>query len=388
MENENKALKIHHVSMEDLENWNSINSDGSVTTAILADGSVTTPKLADLAVTTGKIADRAITSIKLSTEIAIQALPNGGVALGGFNEPVGEHAVVIGCSARGTASGNRSIAIGCIPSSTHDYSSVYSAGNNGCRSTAARQFMMGGTSATPTAYSAVTIISDERDKTDISDLKYDALDFINRIKPAQYKLNFREDYRILEEITEDEFTTLDDYEKVHRIHEIPVYEIDHLVEYVVVDCDCGIEHDRPVTIKTVQCTNRNEAIEQYRDLRAKQKDVTVEMLSDHFIDEHTKVIRKIKIYSRELLNDGSKARDRYHNGFIAQQVKQVADEMGFDFCGFKDHAINDGDDLYSLTYQEFVAPLVGAIQQLTKETELLTDQLEQLEKRLSALESK
>jgi len=49
-------------------------------------------------------------------------------------------------------------------------------------------------------------------------------------------------------------------------------------------------------------------------------------------------------------------------GFIAQEVEKVAQELGFDFSGV-DKPKND-NDFYSLRYDEFVVPLVKAVQEL------------------------
>ncbi len=85
--------------------------------------------------------------------------------------------------------------------------------------------------------------------------------------------------------------------------------------------------------------------------------------------------RQFKMNSRELYfeqgkqrdfnakNDGSKAGKRFHQGFVAQEVKKVIEEMNVDFAGYQDHKINGGEDVLSLGYTEFIAPIVKAIQQ-------------------------
>ncbi len=65
--------------------------------------------------------------------------------------------------------------------------------------------------------------------------------------------------------------------------------------------------------------------------------------------------------------DGSKTRSRFHQGFIAQDVKKVLEEQRVDFGGFQDHSIAAGKDVMSLGYTEFIAPLVKAIQELAAE---------------------
>jgi hypothetical protein len=69
--------------------------------------------------------------------------------------------------------------------------------------------------------------------------------------------------------------------------------------------------------------------------------------------------------------DGTRKRSRKHQGFIAQEVKQATTELGVDFGGYQDHAVNGGQDVLSLGYEEFIAPMVKAIQELNAEIQLL-----------------
>ncbi|MFI5220377.1 MAG: tail fiber domain-containing protein [Bacteroidia bacterium] len=58
-----------------------------------------------------------------------------------------------------------------------------------------------------------------------------------------------------------------------------------------------------------------------------------------------------------------------YSGFIAQEVEDVANKLGYNFSGVH-HPEND-KDTYTLSYAEFVVPLVKAIQELSKQnTEL------------------
>jgi len=77
-------------------------------------------------------------------------------------------------------------------------------------------------------------------------------------------------------------------------------------------------------------------------------------------------------------NDGSKAGKRPHYGLVAQEVKEVMNDLGVDFAGYLDSKIDGGEDVLSLGYAEFIAPMIKAIQQqqhmieqLQKEIELL-----------------
>jgi hypothetical protein len=68
-----------------------------------------------------------------------------------------------------------------------------------------------------------------------------------------------------------------------------------------------------------------------------------------------------------ITHDGTHKRTRYHHGLIAQEVKQTMDAMGVDFGGYQDHTINGGDAVLSLGYEELIAPLIKAIQELKAE---------------------
>ncbi len=61
---------------------------------------------------------------------------------------------------------------------------------------------------------------------------------------------------------------------------------------------------------------------------------------------------------------GSMARQRYHHGFIAQDIEALIHETGLDFGGYQDHSVNGGNDVKSLGYEELLAPLVKAVQEL------------------------
>jgi hypothetical protein len=68
-----------------------------------------------------------------------------------------------------------------------------------------------------------------------------------------------------------------------------------------------------------------------------------------------------------LTHDGTHKRNRFHQGLIAQEVKTTMDAMGVDFGGYQDHKVNGGQDALSLGYEEMIAPLIKAIQELKAE---------------------
>lgn len=68
-----------------------------------------------------------------------------------------------------------------------------------------------------------------------------------------------------------------------------------------------------------------------------------------------------------LNHDGTHKRSRLHHGLVAQEVKAVMDSMGVDFGGYQDHTIKGGDAVMSIGYEEMIAPLIKAVQELKAE---------------------
>ena len=68
-----------------------------------------------------------------------------------------------------------------------------------------------------------------------------------------------------------------------------------------------------------------------------------------------------------LTHDGTHKRTRFHHGLIAQEVKQVIDEMGVDFSGYQDFKVAGGDDRLTIVYNELITPMIKAIQELKAE---------------------
>lgn len=75
-----------------------------------------------------------------------------------------------------------------------------------------------------------------------------------------------------------------------------------------------------------------------------------------------------------------------YTGFLAQEVEQAALAIGYEFSGY--HAPKDKSGLYSLSYEQFVVPLVKAMQEQQVIITHQQKQIELLEKRLTALEAK
>ena len=76
--------------------------------------------------------------------------------------------------------------------------------------------------------------------------------------------------------------------------------------------------------------------------------------------------------------DFSKSTAIRQSGFIAQEVEKTAKETGYNFNGV--HAPESESDNYSLSYAQFVVPLVKGMQEQQKTIEQLQLQIEELKK--------
>ncbi len=72
------------------------------------------------------------------------------------------------------------------------------------------------------------------------------------------------------------------------------------------------------------------------------------------------------------------------SGFVAQEVEKAALASGYDFSGIT--RPRNGHDLYSLSYESFVVPLVKAVQEQEQIIESQNKKIEMLEKRVDSLE--
>lgn len=156
------------------------------------------------------------------------------------------------------------------------------------RASGSNQVQLGDSNTTTYAYGAVQNRSDARDKTDVRDTVL-GLNFINSLRPVDYRWDIREDYQDLKEVT--------------------------------------------------------------------LKDGTV------------------KTQAVAVPQDGSRSRDRFHHGLIAQEVKAAANSQGVDFGGYQDHSVDGGADVLSIGYTELIAPLIKAVQELSAENAELKERL-------------
>ena len=95
--------------------------------------------------------------------------------------------------------------------------------------------------------------------------------------------------------------------------------------------------------------------EDYRPLAPNKDDFDTDEL---YKEAQLQWLEDVKLSN--ITHDGTHKRTRYHQGFIAQEVMA----LGSDFGGIQDHKIKGGDDVLSICYDELIAPLVKAIQEL------------------------
>jgi trimeric autotransporter adhesin len=78
--------------------------------------------------------------------------------------------------------------------------------------------------------------------------------------------------------------------------------------------------------------------------------------------------------------DPNENEGKVFSGFIAQEVEKAAQESGYDFAGV-DKPKNE-NDLYTLRYADFVAPLVKAVQEMNARVDRMEKENEQLKQQI------
>jgi len=187
--------------------------------------------------------------------------------------------------ANNTASNNTAVGVNALNANT-TFTNISALGSN-TAVTASNQVQLGDSATTTYVYGTVQNRSDLRDKAEIRDTVL-GLDFINELRPVDYKWDIRDDYK----------------------SEMPLNE-----------------EDMPAWLESVNLSN--------------------------------------------LTHNGTHTRSRFHHGLIAQEVKDVIEASGVDFGGFQDHNVGGGQDVLSIGYDELIAPMIKAIQELTARINVL-----------------
>lgn len=108
---------------------------------------------------------------------------------------------------------------------------------------------------------------------------------------------------------------------------------------------------------------------QIRSDRRDKSDITDTSLGLDFISQLKPVDYK------RTPRTGENKGERTHHGFIAQDLRSLIEETGLDFGGYQDQSIAGGEDVLTIGYTEFIAPMVKAIQELLVKVEDLENQL-------------
>jgi len=418
----------------------------SIGTAQILDNSVTGSKIIDNAISAAKI--QSITALARNIAIGVNSslavshsvgnmaigdnanITTAGAGIEGGNTAVGAnsritsgiHNIAVGSGAQVTAvSSSGSMAIGRENYASHMNAAIISPNTNSARraSQANNTVTLGHSSTTVGGWSAWNNLSDARDKRDASPLKYDPLAFVNALTPKQYRTDYRSEYRCFKEINEAGYRALAEYEKRHRVHEADIYAIEGTdIEWIEDPCiltnNGRIKDMKDVPDYLSSKTAKGRYSTKYLCKYAKSKEVAAQKFKDDdclklpsiaeswnqfcktygpeaeidsFIQSCTKLARKARFLMVEQEPDGTYAGNRYHWGFMAQEVEQAAKSMGIDCPAVQYLAHNkdkdgipEGDDLYTMGYTELIAPLVGAVQQLAGTVKQLQDEIAELKK--------
>jgi hypothetical protein len=202
------------------------------------------------------------------------------------------------------------------------------------RVSGSNQVQLGNSQTVTYFHNTAQVRSDARDKADIVDEPL-GVDFLKKVRPRQFRWNHRDSYDVLKRKivltgADGEYGVLDGSTKMG------VVTVADGTGHLLIDDDVklgALSALRNGTVADVQITIESELM--------------------------------------RLPQDGSKKRKRAHNGVIAQELKAACDELGVDFAGLQHHAVNGGDDVWSVGYEEFIAVLIKSVQELTARVEAL-----------------
>jgi len=212
--------------------------------------------------------------------------------------------------------GNNNTAIGADSLSNNtSYSNTTGIGYS-TRVTGSDQVQLGNSSTTTYTYGTVQNRSDIRDKADVRDTAL-GLDFINGLRPVDFKWDMRDDYR-------------------------PI---------------------KPAAVLKPEDISKSAT--------KKEKKEYAEQLAAYnsYLISNDQWLEASKLAN--ITHDGTYKRSRFHHGLIAQEVKTLIAETGIDFGGYQDHSVKDGDDVLSIGYEELIGPMIKAIQQLSAKIDAL-----------------
>ena len=332
-----------------------------------------------------------------ATAIGQDARASGAyaTALGQSASASGSNATALGQSAN--ASGLEATALGFNAIANYDLTTAL---GYRARVTGANQLQLGDSATTTYAYGAVQDRSDKRDKTDVhnSDL---GLEFIRKLRPVKYRLDYRDDYinELFHKPKREDF-----------IDESAVNEADYLVEITDVvrepnepdlsEADFESTESYKLVRQAVHTRNLERQAKYEEALQARREEQLANLAQAKSLvreQQEAAYAQALQAYQAECYafmqnpdkrKDGSKARQRYHYGLIADELKSTMDELGVDFGGYQDHGINGGMCVKSVGYTELISPLIKAVQELSAQVDDLKQQLKGTQSRTSTISTK
>jgi len=179
--------------------------------------------------------------IRATEHVGHDSVAISGSAWGGYSISIrsnvsAQWAIAIGSLSNISSTGHHSIALGKSIRCTHGMSAILAPGGGGypvtgqavghVSSRSLSSLDLGRPNITVSSYSSIAVISDERDKTDINPLEYDALKFINALKPRQFRMDLRCEYSFFQELTADEYAALPEYDKRHNVVDLKVFALE------------------------------------------------------------------------------------------------------------------------------------------------------------------
>ena len=202
------------------------------------------------------------------------------------------------------------------------------------------QVQLGDSVTTTYTYGAVQNRSDIRDKADIRPTVL-GLEFITQLRPVDYRWDMREDY----------------------------IDIDSMPQPPT---PIGPEPQPPSL--SISDPEYQPLLLAYREEYGKWRNEERQFTIDYSTYQDAMFQWQRQNSFSSIKPDGTHKRDRFHHGFIAQEVHELAQRLGVDFGGYQDHSISGGRDVRSLGYEEFISPIIRSIQELNGRltTETLT----------------
>jgi hypothetical protein len=303
-----------------------------------------------------------------NTSIGVNALlenvsgaNNTSVGYLALQNSIGSNNTCVGTASLYNTTGSQNTVIGGNAGNAQTIASNTTCVGYGSEVSTSNQVQLGNASTTTFVYGTVQNRSDLRDKTEVRDTVL-GLDFINELRPVDYKWDMREDYKsempIKPELPAQELP----------IKELPIQEPLPLqgelsdLDYIKIVNQCNADY-----YEILQQYNLDYQVlldqsnADYKEL-VDQNDADFQIVMDAWLES-------VKLDN--ITHDGTHIRNRYHHGLIAQEVKDVIQTSGVDFGGFQDHSVSGGQDVLSIGYDELIAPMIKAIQELTARINVL-----------------